>query len=45
MESLALQELVYRMIELLAKIEENTRPEKVEESKSKITGFQSGEKK
>ncbi len=42
MESQNLIELVHQMLDLLTKIEENTRPEKVEETKSKITGFAAG---
>lgn len=44
-ETNELLEQVYRMIELLTKIEENTRPEKIDEKNSKITGFSAGDKK
>ena len=39
MESPTLVQLVKEMIDLLKKIEENTRPEKVDESQPQIKGF------
>lgn len=40
MESDNLLKRVIEMIELLKKIEANTKPEKIKETKSKITGFE-----